>query len=409
MNEIAKPVGIIGAGTMGEGIAQAAAAAGWSTLLFDIHPHALANTMKRIEARLLRLTEKNRITEEQSKLIYQKIIPTENIQDLRNCDFIIECVDEVLETKIQVLKEIATIAPDAVLATNTSSLSITQIAEGSGSPDRVVGTHFFNPAAIMPLVEIIKGTCTSDAAASCATLIIEAWGKTTVHPADFPGFIVNRVARPYYLEAWRILQESIAPVDTIDAAMRSLGEFKMGPFELMDMLGHDLSFATSQRIWTELGQPSRLKPCEMQEQLLQKGHLGKKTGCGAYAYDDRDNIVPAIIIDQQELELPDHLNETINAFCVEAAVTSGNKLDRYIYSRILVSIINEALWTQSDGVASAEDIDTAMKLGTNYPKGPLEYCNYVGVDLVHELLAALNKTVSDNRFAGPPRLVGENS
>ena len=409
MNDIRKPVGIIGAGTMGAGIAQAAAAAGWATLLFDIDPNATANTMKSIKARLHRLTEKKRITEEQSNTTFQGIIPTREIRKLQECDFIIECLPEVLDTKIKVLQDIAVIAPNAILATSTSSLSVTEIGVGSGVPERVVGTHFFNPAAIMPLVEIIKGIHTSETTASCATLIVEAWGKTTVHPIDSPGFIVDRVACPYYLEAWRILQEAVAPVERIDDAMRALGEFRMGPFELMDMLGHDLNFATSQRIWIDLGCPSRLKPCDGQERLIRKGHFGRKSGCGAYAYDDRHNIVPSIIIDCQEPELPDHLYETINAFCVEAAFTSGNKVDRYIFSRIIVAIFNEAFWTQSEGVASGEDIDTAMRLGTNSSKGPLEWCNLAGTDIFHELLSELNETVCDNRFTCPPRLVGENS
>ncbi|MDP7005807.1 MAG: 3-hydroxyacyl-CoA dehydrogenase NAD-binding domain-containing protein [Phycisphaerales bacterium] len=409
MKEVAKPVGIIGAGVMGTGIAQTAAKAGWSVFLFDIDSSALSNSIQQIEKRVARLLQKKRISEEQSNLILEKIILTENLNVLNECDFIIECVPDSLQIKIDVFNSLDKIAPNAVLATNTSSLSITELESACTASGRILGTHFFNPAAIMPLVEIIKGNKTSNSATSRATLIVEAWGKTTVHPLDSPGFIVNRVARPYYIEAWRVLEDKIAPVDVIDDVMKSLGEFRMGPFELMDLLGHDLNYATSKRIWEDLEQPARLAPCDAQKQLIERNHLGRKTGCGAYAHDDRNNIVPAILTEQKQLELPEQLTNSVNAFCLEGAKVAGNKLERYIFARILASVINEAYWTHSEGVASINDIDTAMRLGTNYPYGPFEWCNRIGEDVVQELLLSLNETVQDNRFSTPPKTVGANS
>jgi 3-hydroxybutyryl-CoA dehydrogenase len=223
-----------------------------------------------------------------------------------------------------------------------------------------------------------------------------------VQVSDTPGFIVNRVARPYYLESWRIIEDGFASVDQIDEAMQSLGEFKMGPFMLTDLIGQDINVATTRSVWQRLGKPSRLAPSAKQESLVERGNLGRKSGCGAYAHDDKDNIVPAVFVDSEELEISDHLASAINDFCLEACCTSGSMIEKYIFARILGGIMNEAMWATTEHVASAEDIDTAMKMGTNYPQGPLEWAEKIGIEKVQCLLAALNETVADDRFASPP-------
>ena len=396
------PLGVIGAGTMGAGIAQAAASAGWFVKLFDIDQSLLDKAHDNIAKRFDRLVEKDRITSERAEKCSSRILTTTSMDDLGGCDLIIEAIIEDFDIKTKDLKEISEIASGAIIATNTSSLSVTELGAACGCADRLVGMHFFNPAPIMPLVEVIKGAKSSEAAVQRAMLIAEAWGKTVVRVADTPGFIVNRVARPYYLESWRIVEDRIATVDVIDETMRKLGEFKMGPFLLTDLIGQDVNVATTRSVWERLDKPSRLAPSQLQESLVAKGQLGKKSGCGAYAHDDKNNRAPAIVMESQELELSERLTEAINAFCLEATCTSGSMLEKYIFSRVLIGIINEAMWAEKDGVASAEDIDTALKLGTNYPKGPFEWTEQIGMDRVQELLVSLNETVSDDRFSSPP-------
>ncbi len=397
-----KPVGVIGAGTMGAGISQAAAAAGWTVRLFDIEQSLVDQAVTNITKRFIRLVEKGRISNEKATEYQNRILVTTNLQDLADCDLIIEAIVEDFEIKTKVLRDIAQVSIDAVIATNTSSLSVSELGEACGSPERVVGMHFFNPAPIMPLVEVIRGDKSSEAAIQRSTLIAEAWGKTVVHVADTPGFIVNRVARPYYLESWRILEDGLATVDYIDETLQSLGEFKMGPFMLTDLIGQDINVATTRSVWERLGEPNRLAPSEKQESLVEKGRFGRKSGCGAYAHDDKDNIIAAIFIETQELEVSERLEKAINDFCLEATCISGSLVEKYIFSRVLGGIMNEAMWAVTDKVASAKDIDIAMTLGTNYPLGPFEWIDKIGIDNVQNLLAALNETVADDRFASPP-------
>jgi 3-hydroxybutyryl-CoA dehydrogenase len=397
-----KSIGVIGAGTMGAGIAQSAAHAGWPVLLYDINQMLVDQAKESITKRFARLVEKSRITEEEAAYCQERITITTCLDDLSNCDLIIEAIVEDFDVKTKVLKGVGDVAPNAILATNTSSLSVSELGSVCGFPERVVGMHFFNPAPIMPLVEVICGKETSESAVQRATLLAEAWGKTVVHVSDTPGFIVNRVARPYYLESWRIVEDGIASVDLIDNSMQSLGEFRMGPFMLTDLIGQDINVATTRSVWNRLGNPSRLAPSAKQESLVQRGNLGRKTGCGAYAHDDKDNIVPAILTEIVELEVSDRLATAIGEFCLEGSCTGGYKIEQYIFARILGGIMNEAMWAVTEGVASAKDIDTAMKLGTNYPQGPLEWAENIGLDKVHNLLIALNETVSDDRFASPP-------
>mgnify|MGYP002628469535 FL=1 len=396
------PVGIIGSGTMGAGIAQTAATAGWTVRLFDIEQSLVHSAVESISKRFDRLVEKGQITEEQSNENKSRIHGTTDVHELVDCDLIIEAIVEDFDIKSKVLTELCELAPDSIIATNTSSLSVNELAHATGYAARIVGMHFFNPAPIMPLVEIVSGTQSAKSAVIRATLIAEAWGKTVVQASDTPGFIVNRVARPYYLESWRIVEDGLATVDLVDETLQSLGEFRMGPFMLTDLIGQDINVATTRSVWNRLGQPSRLAPSAKQESLVEKNNLGRKTGCGAYAHDDRNNIVPAILTEREELEVSARLEKAINDFCLEATCISGSMLEKYIFARVLGGIINEAMWAVTEEVASEEDIDTAMKLGTNYPLRPMEWAKRIGIDKVYNLLGALNETVTDNRFASPP-------
>ncbi len=213
---------------------------------------------------------------------------------------------------------------------------------------------------------------------------------------------MNRISQPFYLESWRIVEEGIATINFVDETLQTFGEFKMGPFILSDLIGQDVLAQTTVKIWNQLGKPNRLMPSERQTSLVEKGHFGRITGCGAYAHDDKKNTVPAILIEKQELELSNRLEHAINDFCIEATCTSGSMLEKYIFSRVLASIINEAMWVSSDEITSSKDIDIAMKLAANYPLGPIEWANRIGMDRVLNLLAVLNETTQDGRFASPP-------
>ena len=396
------PIGVVGAGSMGTGIAQVIASAGWPVILMDLEDSLVNQASKNIQNRLARLVDKGRITLDQAGEWLQQITTTTSMNALTNCDLVIESVVENFDTKIKVIQTIGDAAPNAVIATNTSSLSVSKLGTESKYADRVVGMHFFNPAPAMQLVEIVRGKDTSKEAIQRATLLAEAWNKTVVQVSDTPGFIVNRAAKPFYLESWRIVEDGIASVDVIDETLQSLGEFKIGPFLLMDMIGQDISVSSTRNIWERLGRPNRLAPSKKQESLIARGNLGRKTGCGAYAHDDKDNRVPAILIEQKKLKLPDELSSAVNDFCLEATCISGSMLEKYIFSRVLSSIINEAMWAMTEEIASGNDIDTAMKLGMNFPIGPIQWLEQIGLENVQNLLNELNKTVSDKRFSAPP-------
>ena len=401
MSQASNPIGVIGTGTMGAGIAQTAAAAGWKVKLFDTNADSVEQAIQSVGKRFDRLVEKDRITEEQSGVCKSNLIAVNSLDELHDCDLIVEAIVEDFDIKTSVLKQLGEIASNAVLATNTSSLSVSELGDACGHAERVVGLHFFNPAPVMPLVEVVKGSGSTEPSVQRAALLAEAWGKKVVQASDTPGFIVNRVARPYYLESWRIVEDGFATVSEVDEALQLLGEFRMGPFMLTDLIGQDINVATTNSVWSRLDKPSRLAPSQLQSSLVNSNYLGKKTGRGAYAHDGDGNATPAIIQEANDLSVSDELTNAINAFCLEATRTSGSALAKYIFARVLVSIINEALWAKCEGVASEQDIDTAMKLGTNYPKGPFEWVELVGMDKVLELLDEFNNTVDDGRFIAP--------
>lgn len=389
---------------MGAGIAQIAATSGWPVMLMDVDEPTVRKAIDGIQKRLDRQVEKGLMTAGQRKEALARLKIGVKPETFKDCDLVIEAVVEDLALKTTVLGRVMRELPkDAVIATNTSSLSIGKIGEALGAAQRVVGLHFFNPAPLMPLVEVVAGARTGAEAIKRVTLIAEAWGKTVVRCNDTPGFIVNRVARPFYLEAFRILQDGYASVDEIDKAMRELGGFKMGPLELTDLIGQDVNAATTQSIWEQLGKPARLRPSAKQQQLVKDGHLGRKTGKGAYNHE-LDPPIPSIQIARKSLALTDKLHEAIEKFAGLGTDQIGSELERYVFARVLVSIINEGAWAFTEKVASAADINTALKLGTSYPKGPLEWAEEIGYSVCGELLDALNASVVDKRFESPEML-----
>jgi 3-hydroxybutyryl-CoA dehydrogenase len=257
--------------------------------------------------------------------------------------------------------------------------------------------HFFNPAPLMPLVEVIRGAESDPALVDQVAAVARSWGKTVVRAKDTPGFIVNRVARGYYLEALRLLGEGVAGLDVIDHTMRELGRFRLGPFELMDLVGIDINYSVSVSVWEQLGKPARLTPHPIQADLYQRGQLGRKTKRGFYSYE-KEPPVPAMQAEQKPLPIPVAVREAVAAFVARATDRQGTDTENYLFARILVTIMNEAAHAFDDGVATKDDINTAMRLGTSYPRGPLEWAEQVGTDRCARLLRALNETVIDDRF-----------
>ncbi|MHC4767671.1 MAG: 3-hydroxyacyl-CoA dehydrogenase NAD-binding domain-containing protein [Planctomycetota bacterium] len=393
--------GILGTGTMGAGIAQVAAAGGWTVLLADVDEATARTAIEGISKRLGRLVEKGKLTAGQRDEATSHLRVATDPASFAPCHLIVEAVVEDLDIKVKVLRSVlGALADDAIIASNTSSLSISRLGESIGQAHRTVGMHFFNPAPLMKLVEVIAGARTDATVVDSVCEIATSWGKVTARAADVPGFIVNHVARPYYLEAFRILDEGLAGADEIDSAMRDLGAFRMGPLELVDLIGLDVNLATTRSVWEQLDRPPLLRPCPLQEKLVADGHLGRKTGRGIYSYES-DTPAPAVDIWRRPLEIPEGLHRAVDDFVAVATDKQGNDVQRYVFSRILVSLIAQAALAHERGVAEKSDIDTALKYGTNYPRGPFEWSAQIGLDCCARLLEALNGTVTDNRFAAP--------
>jgi len=397
-----KAIAVVGAGTMGAGVAQLAATHGCIVYLNDIDGDAIQRGIDGIAARLERSVDKGRLKRRDRDAILARIKPADTICDLSEVELTIEAVVEDLAAKQEVFATLAEALPaSAVLATNTSSLSITRVAEAVKNPSRVVGMHFFNPAPVMPLVEVIAGRASDEASVDFACKAAEGWGKVPVRVKDTPGFIVNRVARGFYLEALRLRSEGVAGVDEIDAVMRTHGRFKMGPFELMDLIGLDVNLAASTSIWERMGKPARFRVHELQQRLVDQGHLGRKSGRGFYLYDG-ETPMPAVAVDRRSYELSLLLSDAMLAFSEKGGAARTSSNERYVFCRILGAIINEAGLLLSEDVASRKDIDIAMVKGANYPKGPLAWADDIGHRTVRGLLKGLNSAVSDGRYEPSP-------
>ena len=388
---------VIGAGTMGAGIAQTAAASGWSVLLRDVDEDVVRNAIDNITRRFDRLVEKGKLSAEQRDHCVTRLAAADSSNSDSACALVIEAVAENLDLKTRVLRDAAQANPSAILASNTSSLSITELGQGIGEPKRTVGMHFFNPVPLMPLVEVISGKESATESVEKTTQIAREWGKTPAVARDTPGFIVNRVARGYYLESLRMLGEGIAGVDEIDHVMKSLGGFRMGPFELMDLVGIDVNYTVSCSVFEQLGRPARLRPHPIQKDLFEKKLLGRKTKQGFYTYQP-EHPYPAVPVRRKSFECSEDVYAGVRLFCQAAIDGDGSITEQYIVSRNLIAIINEAALALDDAVATAEDIDIAMKLGTNYPNGPIAWAEKIGRRTCRHLLDVLNRQVDDQRF-----------
>ncbi len=371
-------LGIIGSGTMGSGIAQVAATANCKVKLYDTNQGALDNAKASLKKILDRLVEKGRIDSGEKDRIQSNITYVNNLSDLSDAHLTIEAIIENLEIKKKVFSELETyVSEECIIASNTSSLSIASIAASLKKPERCVGIHFFNPAPLMKLVEVIPAVQTSDEVLNQSTNIISDWGKVVAVAKDTPGFIVNRVARPFYGEALRIYEEGIADFATIDWSLKSLGGFRMGPFELMDFIGNDVNYTVTETVFSAFYYDPRYKPSFTQKRFLEAGYLGRKSGKGYYDYSD-GAVNPETFMDKA--------------------------IGQHIMDRVLVMLINEAADALFLNVATAADIDNAMTKGVNYPKGLLAWADEKGISWCVAQMDELYNTYREDRYRCSPLL-----
>ena len=380
-------VGIIGSGTMGSGIAQVAATAGCHVKLYDTNQAALDKSKTALEKIMSRLVEKERIDAQEKSRIQNNISYVNNLKDLSDSDLTIEAIIEDLDIKKKVFSELESYVSDnCIIASNTSSLSIASIASALKKPERCIGIHFFNPAPLMHLVEVIPSIQTSKDVLARSVKIIRDWKKTVAVAKDTPGFIVNRVARPFYGEALRIYEEGIADFATIDDSLKNIGGFRMGPFELMDFIGNDVNYTVTETVFTAFYFDPRYKPSFTQKRFAEAGYLGRKSGKGYYNYDKSGKIV----IPERDY--------------YKAKDAHENKLSQQICDRIIVMLINEAADALFWNVASAEDIDNAMTKGVNYPKGLLAWADEKGIDWCVNKMDELYDEYREDRYRCSPLL-----
>jgi 3-hydroxybutyryl-CoA dehydrogenase len=365
-------VGVIGGGSMGSGIAQVASQAGCQVFLNDSNPDALERAAKGHQKIFARLVEKGRMTLDEAKACAKRITYTRSVDDLKNCGLVIEAIIEDLEIKQGLFQELEIICgDDAILASNTSTLPIVAIGGKLKDPSRVIGIHFFNPAPLMALVEVIPSMLTRDGLADEMLELMKAWGKVPVMAKDTPGFIVNRVARPFYGESIRILEEGIADEATIDWALKEIGGFRMGPFELMDLIGNDINFAVTSTAFKSFFYDGRYRPSVIQQRLVEGGLLGRKSGRGYYDYSEG-------------AEKPEP--------------NKSKALGELIVNRVLCLLINSAVDALYYSVASKEDLDLAMTKGVNYPKGLLAWGDERGLESVLHSIDSLYDDYREDRY-----------
>ncbi|WP_227317265.1 3-hydroxyacyl-CoA dehydrogenase [Cedecea davisae] len=449
-------IAVIGSGTMGAGIAQVAAGAGHRVWLYDIQPGAAKRAIDGIATALSARVAKGKLDEASKLATVARLHAAEKLADLADVGLVIEAAAEQIDIKQAIFRDLAAIcSPDAVFASNTSSISITALASGIENPERVAGLHFFNPAPVMKLVEIVSGLETSPVVAGQLSELALRWGKQPVSCQSTPGFIVNRVARPYYAEAWRALEEQVAPAAVIDAALREGAGFPMGPLALTDLIGQDVNFAVTCSVFNAFWQERRFLPSLAQQELVLGKRLGKKTGQGVYRWpldaqpeyqsgQPDDNAAKQVVKTGKTLELDEVLvavtcgitatalsaelkrpvvlrdklaDTSLEVLAASASVTSLQlaKVIHYFQQqgkRVLVikdypgmlvwrtvaMLANEALDALQKGVASEADIDTAMRLGVNYPQGPLAWGAKLGWQNVLTLLENLQHHYGEERY-----------
>jgi 3-hydroxybutyryl-CoA dehydrogenase len=456
MNQHIRTVAVIGSGTMGAGIAEVAAMAGQQVLLHDINAEAMTRALVALRQRLESRVARGKLSAEACEWGLARIVPVTDISALAAADLVIEAAAENLDLKKALFTQLGEICPPHTLLTsNTSSISITAIAAGVKHPERVAGLHFFNPAPVMKLVEVVSGVATSAEVVTQLSQCVLAWGKQPVQCQSTPGFIVNRVARPFYAEAWRALEEHVAAPEAIDTALREAGGFPMGPLALTDLIGQDVNFAVTCSVFNAFWQERRFLPSLVQQELVLAGRFGKKSGQGVYAWPRGAGDVefyPTVPTDRQAVNtqkerdvvtLDDVLLMETNGETAQAAATrthhpvvmmdrsegpvvviapaASNRLEAtekaihwlqqqgkqvlliadypgLLVWRTVAMLVNEALDALQKGVASEEDINTAMRLGVNYPHGPLAWGEQLGWQRVLALLENLQRHYGEERY-----------
>ncbi len=484
-------IAVVGTGAMGAGIAQVAAAAGHTVKLLDARSDAAVRAVAGIRSQFAKLAEKGKMSTEAAEAAGQRLVAVNQLSDLADAGLVVEAIVENLEAKQKLYADLeAIVGAECIFGTNTSSISVTAIGAALKRPERLAGLHFFNPAPLMALVEIVSGLATDKAVADTLFATANAWGKTAVHAKSTPGFIVNRVARPYYAEALRVAQEGAADYATIDACCREAGGFRMGPFELMDMIGHDVNFAVTNSVWRAFYNDPRFLPSLIQQELVDAGFYGRKSGRGFYDY--RDGAVkpepqteaahtPAgqiIVFGESELAeiLVERLQDASRSYtrapdcdgriaeiglakiyvtdgrtatqraaetgvantvlidlalnyakatrlafaaaeqCEPAAIASaigllqatGFAVSRFldvpglVVMRTVAMLANEAADAVNQGVCTEKGADQAMRLGVNYPQGPLAWADRVGVAAIRDVLANLAASYGEDRYRISP-------
>jgi 3-hydroxybutyryl-CoA dehydrogenase len=371
-------VGIIGAGTMGIGIAQVAATNGCKVWVYDANAKQVETATVGLEKTLTKLVDKQKISSEKMVEILSNISIATELKDFKDCELVIEAIIENKEIKTKVFTELEKhVSESCVIASNTSSISITSLGAELQKPERFIGIHFFNPAPLMPLVEIILSLLTEKSLAEKMYSLMKEWGKVPVIAKDIPGFIVNRIARPFYGEGLRIVEENIATVEQVDDAMKTLGNFKMGPFELMDLIGVDVNFSVKKTVYNEYFYDPKYKPSLLQQRMSEAKLHGRKTGKGFYDYADG---------------------------AVKTEPTKDEALYQQIFLRIISMLINEAVEAKRLGIANDEDLELAMQKGVNYPKGLLAWGKEIGYKKISETLQNLYEEYQEERYRQSPLL-----
>lgn len=366
-------IGIVGAGAMGSGIAQVAAQAGVNVAMYDLSAQSLDRAMAQLKSTIDKLVEKSKLDEHTGQAILSRISTTTALHDLSASEMVIEAIVEQAEVKKNLFRELeGIVSPECILASNTSSLSITGLASACQNNSRVIGLHFFNPAPLMPLVEIIPALQTASGLAERLSQLMMTWKKAPVIAKDTPGFIVNRVARPYYSEALRIYEEGLANMPQIDAAMRHIG-FRMGPFELMDLIGNDVNYSVTRSVFEMFYFDPRYRPSITQLKHVEAGWFGRKSGRGYYPYGT----------EASEPLAHDHTMD-------------------FVHERILTMLINEAYDALYLGIASANDLDVSMTKGVNYPKGLIAWGEEIGLAVIAERMQSLYITYQEDRYRLTP-------
>lgn len=373
-----KNIGVIGSGTMGIGIAQVASANGCNVFLFDANSLQTEKALQNLKQTLTKLAEKQKISVEESEQIFSRIKFCTRLQELKDADLVIEAIIENKEIKTKVFSELEDYVSDiCIIGSNTSSISITSLSSELKRPERFIGIHFFNPAPLMPLVEIIPGLLTDEQLPQKVYDLMKSWNKVPVIAKDIPGFIVNRIARPYYGEALRIVEENIATPQQVDDAMTSLGNFRMGPFELMDLIGIDVNFAVTTTVYKDYFYDPKYKPSLLQQRMAEAKLLGRKTNRGFYDYREG---------------------------AVKFVAHRDDALYEKIFIRIISMLVNEAVEAKRLGIANDEDIELAMQKGVNYPKGLLSWGQEIGYKTISETLQNLHDEYQEERYRQSPLL-----